>query len=223
MITEAIWEERKWNKGSSRSYIKKFILDHYEVDPKQLKDQLTSALADMLEPDTGNPCLVEIENNYKLTSDWRAHWRKRYGIKTNTKKKKKDKNAPKGPRNAYNFFIKTNHTRRMKEHPEKESMQITKLLAEEWKKLSSQKRQPYEEMAGKDRRRYDREMNEYKKKKKRKYLSDEESSSESEREKKKKRNSKGDSDSEEEKESEKSLKRKSSMTTDKEKDESQKN
>jgi len=168
MITEAIWEEKKWNKGSSRSYIKNYILDNYDVESKQLKDKLTTALADMLEPEEGAPSLIEVDNNYKLTSDWRTRWRKRYGIKSDKRKKKKDKNAPKGPRNAYNYFIKTNHSRRAEENPEKESMQITKLLADEWKKLSAAKRQKYDEMAEEDRGRHDREMKEYKKKKKEK-------------------------------------------------------
>jgi len=117
----------------------------------------------MLEPEEGPPCLVEIENNYKLTPDWRNLWKKRYGIKSPQKKRKKDKNAPKNPRNAYNYFIKKNHNPRAREHPEKESMEIMRILADEWRKLSSRKRQKYEDMAERDRRRYMKETKEYKK------------------------------------------------------------
>jgi len=49
MITEAIWEDKKWTKGSSRVDIRRFIDKNYEVDEKTLKSDLASTLQKMKE------------------------------------------------------------------------------------------------------------------------------------------------------------------------------
>lgn len=166
MITEAIYTDKKWNKGSSRSTIKHYILDHYDVSESEVKEKLTSTLADMLEPsDGGQPCLIEIDNNYKLTADWRVAWRKKYASASTTRTKKKDKHAPKGPRNAYNFYVQMNHQKKCKEYPDLLPKQITKLLAREWNKLSSKKKLKYEDLAEKDRKRFNRDLEKYEDKK----------------------------------------------------------
>jgi len=58
MITEAIWEEKKYQKGSSRPDIRRFIVDHYDVDEDSLKSKLSSAISKMLEESDGYSRLI---------------------------------------------------------------------------------------------------------------------------------------------------------------------
>jgi len=181
MITEAIWEEKKWSKGSSRSDIRRYITKTYDVDEDSLKSNLSSALNKMLEETSaGYPCLIKSgEANYKLHADWRKEWKRRNGIRPVKRKgKKKDKNAPKGPKNGYLFYMADVRTKRTEQHPDKEPKEITKLVADEWNSLGEKRKQKYQEMADEDKARYKRELKAYKKKK-RAERSESESESES--------------------------------------------
>jgi len=90
MITEAIWEEKKYQKGSSRTAIRHFIVDHYDVDEENLKTNLSHCLAKMIEEsDAGYPLLIRVEDNYKLSPGWRKAWTKKHGKKTKRKRRKK--------------------------------------------------------------------------------------------------------------------------------------
>jgi hypothetical protein len=184
MITEAIWEEKKWAKGTSRHAIRKFILDTYDVDESKVKTKLSEALSEMLEPQTknGKPCLIRVDANYKLTPEWRKEWKSKNGIKPEKRKKKKDKNAPKGVRNGYMFYVQEHRAERGKQHPDKEAPELTKMIATEWNELSQTKKKKYLDMAAADKKRYDQQMEEYKKKRKREGSG---SGSESESDKKK--------------------------------------
>jgi hypothetical protein len=180
MITEAIWEEKKWSKGSSRADIRRYITKTYDVDEDSLKSNLSSALAKMLEETSaGYPCLIKAgEANYKLNADWRKEWKRRNGIRpVHRKNKKKDKNAPRGPRNGYLFFLQEVRAKRAEQHPDKEAKEITKLVADEWNGLNDKKKEKYKAMAEEDKLRYKREMKAYEKKKK---MEKSESESESE-------------------------------------------
>jgi len=169
MITEAIWEEKKWTKGSSRHDIIRFIEKTYDVDEESLKSNLSSAISKMLdETSAGYPCLIKSgEANYKLHPDWRKEWKRRNGIRPVPRKKhKKDKNAPKGPKNGYLFFMQDVRAKRTEQYPDKEPKEITKLVADEWNGLPDKKKKKYQDMAKDDQERYKRELKAYKKKKK---------------------------------------------------------
>jgi len=168
MITEAIWEDKKWTKGSSRSDIRAFITKTYDVDEAQLKTNLSSTIAKMLEETSaGYPCLIKSgEANYKLHADWRKEWKRRNGIRPIKRKKiKKDKNAPRGPKNGYLFFMQEVRAKRAEQYPDKEAKDITKLVAEEWNSLTEKKKKKYLDLAADDKERYNKELKAYKKKK----------------------------------------------------------
>jgi structure-specific recognition protein 1 len=168
MITEAIWEEKKWTKGTSRHAIRKFILETYDVDESKLKTKISETLAQMLESNqtkNGKPCLIKVDANYKLTPEWRKEWKSKNGIKPEKRKKKKDKNAPKGVRNGYMFYVQEHRAKRGKEHPDKEATELTKMIATEWRELSTTKKKKYLDMAEEDKKRYEAAMKEYKKRK----------------------------------------------------------
>jgi len=225
MITEAIWEDKKWAKGTSRHTIRKFIVDTYDVDEGKIKEKISDALSQMLEPQTknGKPCLVRIDANYKLTPEWRKEWKSKNGIKPEKRKKKKDKDAPKGVRNGYMFYVQEHRAKRGKEHPDKEATELTKMIASEWKGLTQSKKQKYLDMAADDKKRYDQAMKEYKKRKRTDSESESEKkttkkkrkvekSSESESSDKKKKSKKKDSESGSSDEKKKKGKKKSNST-----------
>jgi len=212
MITEAIWEEKKYQKGSSRSDIRKFIEKNYEVDESKLKANLTSNFSKMLHKgENGYACLIkrtdEDSEYYKLTPEWRKEWTKKYGKKhpKKTRKTKKDPNHPKHPKNGYLFYSQDVRKRRQDQNPDKGFKEITNMVAEEWRNLSVAKKKKYLDMAKKDRERYQKEMKDYKQ-------SDSESSRSDESEEKKKRKRAKRSDDEESK-SHSAKKRKSRSKT----------
>jgi len=198
MITEAIWEEKKWRKGSSRGDIRHFIEDNYDIDESKLRGHLSTNLAKMCQKGgNGYSCLKQTDDeneNYKLTPEWRKEWTKKYGKKhpKKTRKTKKDPNHPKHPKNGYLFYSLDVRKRRQDQNPDKNFKEITALVADEWRNLSAGKKKKYEDMAKKDRARYQKEMKNYKPD------SDSDSSSESEEVKKKRKRAKR-SDSEESK------------------------
>jgi hypothetical protein len=213
MITEAIWEEKKYQKGSSRSDIRKFIEKNYDVDESKLKANLTSNFSKMIQKgDNGYACLSkrsdEDSDYYKLTPEWRKEWTKKYGKKHPKKprKTKKDPNHPKHPKNGYLYYSQDVRKRRQDQNPDKGFKEITNMVAEEWRNLSVAKKKKYLDMAKKDRARYQREMKEYKQ------SSDSESSRSDESEEKKKRKRAKRSDDEESK-SHSAKKRKSRSKT----------
>jgi len=166
MITEAIWTQNHHIKGSSRAAIRNFILDKYnDVDENRIKTHLSTNLSKMLEEpdDDGYACLLRVENmNYKLTPEWRKEWTKTYGKKKRqTRRKKRASDHPKHPRNAYLFYATEVRKRRQDQYPDKAFGQLTRLIADEWRSLSSKKKERFLHYASKDKRRYRNEMKEY--------------------------------------------------------------
>jgi len=193
MITEAIWEDKKWTKGSSRSDIRKFITQNYDVDEEKLKENMSVNLNRMLDVDskTGHSCLKKVEDlgNYKLTPEWRKEWKKRAGIRPQKRRKKKDKDAPKHPRNSYLWYLQDVRESLKEKYPDKDHREITIMVADDWKHLPAKKKKKYEDKAAEDKERYEQEKEVYEKKKKRESRRDtsEESSSDSRSKSKKKR------------------------------------
>ncbi|KAF9089812.1 hypothetical protein BGX29_011855 [Mortierella sp. GBA35] len=73
----------------------------------------------------------------------------------------KDKNCPKRPRNSYIFFTLMKRDDIKKKHPGFKPTEITKMLGEEWQKLSETEKESYGSMAEDDKKRYQAEMEEY--------------------------------------------------------------
>jgi structure-specific recognition protein 1 len=192
MITEAIWTQRKHIKGSSRAAIRQFILDKYDVDESRIKSNLASNLNKMLEDtEEGYPCIIRVDNmnNYKLTPEWRKEWTTTYGKKHEIKRRrrKRPSDHPKHPRNAYLYFTQEVRPRRKEQYPDKSFGELTILIANEWKSLSTVKRKRFDELAKKDKKRYEREKNEYEANRETTSSSDSESESRDKRKRRKSR------------------------------------
>ncbi|KAI8353686.1 high mobility group box domain-containing protein [Mortierella sp. GBAus27b] len=82
-------------------------------------------------------------------------------IKKPTPPAVKDKNCPKRPRNSYIFFTLMKRDDIKKKHPEFKPTEITKMLGEEWQKLSETEKENYGNMAENDKKRYQSEMEAY--------------------------------------------------------------
>jgi len=75
---------------------------------------------------------------------------------------KSDPNAPKKPIiQAYLLFYSDVRTKRHEQNPLLANMDLTKVIAEEWNKLSKEQRKPYEEKAQANRDQYERELQAY--------------------------------------------------------------
>jgi len=99
------------------------------------------------------------------------------------KKRKKDPNAPKKPTTAYAFYLKDRKNEFQAQNPGMKYPEITKLISAAWKALDNDAKKPYTEKYGDDRKRYQKQLENYEKKK----SSESEESSEDSPKKKKKR------------------------------------
>lgn len=84
--------------------------------------------------------------------------------KENKQKKIKDPNAPIKNISNYLHFSKEFRPKIVKENPNLKSKDIMKKIAEEWNKIKEdpKKKKKYDDIAIKDKKRYDKEINEYK-------------------------------------------------------------
>eukprot|EP01123_Difflugia_compressa_P010408 TRINITY_DN379_c0_g1_i8.p1 TRINITY_DN379_c0_g1~~TRINITY_DN379_c0_g1_i8.p1 ORF type:complete len:221 (-),score=64.06 TRINITY_DN379_c0_g1_i8:257-919(-) len=81
-------------------------------------------------------------------------------------KKEKDPDQPKPKTNAYMYFQKDQREIIKKENPGLKSVpEIAKKIGAIWRSMSEDEKKPYVDQAEKDKERYDREMEEFKKKK----------------------------------------------------------
>ena len=101
--------------------------------------------------------------------------------KTKKPRAKKPKDAPKNVRNAYMFYCEKNREIIKKKNPELKAKEITAKLAEEWKKIKdTSKAKKYTDMVEKDKKRHEKEMEEYNQKKHLEVSEDEEEAEEEE-------------------------------------------
>lgn len=75
---------------------------------------------------------------------------------------KKDPHAPKPNRSGYNFFFQEQHMQLRSLHPDKDR-EISRLIGESWNKLTDEERAVYQELGVKDKERYKKEMDDYRK------------------------------------------------------------
>jgi len=165
MITEAIFMQRKYMKGSSRDEIRRYISDKWDLEYHKIKGYVVSNLTKMLETDAEDnySAVVRAGENYKLNPEWRKEWTKMYGIKQKRRKRKKrPSNYPKQPRSAYLLFSIDERKKAQNEYPDKKFGDITKIVAKKWKKIKKEQKNKYELLAEKDKNRYKKEMRDYK-------------------------------------------------------------
>lgn len=84
--------------------------------------------------------------------------------KKKASRKKKDPDAPKRSLSAYMFFANENRDIVRAEHPGISFGQVGKLLGEKWKELDADAKSPYEKKAEEDKKRYEKQKQEYAKK-----------------------------------------------------------
>lgn len=78
------------------------------------------------------------------------------------RKMKVKKSQPKKVRSAYLYFTMEKRASFKEAHPDKDFGGLTKLVADDWKKLSAAQKKKYEKLQDEDRKRYETEMQSYK-------------------------------------------------------------
>eukprot|EP00249_Psilotum_nudum_P010117 c22342_g2_i1 orf=759-2105(+) len=73
---------------------------------------------------------------------------------------KRDPNAPKPNRSGYNFFFQEQHLRLKALYPDKDK-EISRMIGEQWNKLTEDEKAVYQQRGVEDKERYKREMAEY--------------------------------------------------------------
>ena len=73
----------------------------------------------------------------------------------------KDPNKPKGRVSAYAFYVADRKAKAKAAGEAPEFGAFSKLCAEDWKDLTPEEKEPYEEKAAEDKERYEREMQAY--------------------------------------------------------------
>ena len=76
------------------------------------------------------------------------------------KEKQNDDSKVKRAKSAYLFFCGEKREEITKEHPDKKAKEILKLLGDAWSKLNDNEKKKYQEMADKDKERYEKECKE---------------------------------------------------------------
>lgn len=82
--------------------------------------------------------------------------------KKKKQKKKKDPNAPKRAMSGFMFFSKLERENLKKTNPGISFTDVGRVLGEKWKKMSAEEKEPYEEKAREDKKRYKDEISDYK-------------------------------------------------------------
>ncbi|XP_068642864.1 FACT complex subunit SSRP1-like [Aristolochia californica] len=84
------------------------------------------------------------------------------GSKKRKQKRKKDPNAPKRAMSGFMFFSQTERDFLKKDSPGLSFTDVGRALGEKWKKMTGEEREPYEQKARDDQKRYKEEMAGYK-------------------------------------------------------------
>jgi len=77
-------------------------------------------------------------------------------------KKLKDSGKPKRASSAWIYYTTKHRRGVMNKYPNKSIGDVTKVLANMWKKTTNKQREPYQKLADQDKDRYHQEMEEYK-------------------------------------------------------------
>lgn len=102
---------------------------------------------------------------YKNTDSFRAFQQLRASMKDQPKKGKKNKdkdpNAPKKAVGAYMHFCKEQRPLLAEKNPEASFVDLGRLLGVEWQKYTPEQRKKYDDLAARDKQRYEQESNAY--------------------------------------------------------------
>mmetsp|Transcript_8636 Transcript_8636/g.11884 ORF Transcript_8636/g.11884 Transcript_8636/m.11884 type:complete len:154 (+) Transcript_8636:8-469(+) len=118
------------------------------------------------------------------------------------RKRKKVPGQPKRAKSAYLCFTQKNRANVVEMNPEAKSKDIMVKLGEKWRGLTPDDKKEYEEMAAKDKERYDSEMSAFKEKQKKKEEASMEVEDEDEDTRVKEENASGDDDDDDEEDDE---------------------
>jgi hypothetical protein len=77
-------------------------------------------------------------------------------------RKTKDKNTPKRPRSAYIHFALERKKQLKEDQQDKKFDEIAEILAHQWDEMSDDEKAPYFQLEKDDKKRFEKEMNEYK-------------------------------------------------------------
>ena len=88
--------------------------------------------------------------------------KKAEGAKGKKKKKAKDPNKPKRAMVAFMFFSIDRRPATQKANPQVRIAEISKLLGQSWREMSTKEKAPYDKKAAADKARYEKEMQSYK-------------------------------------------------------------
>eukprot|EP01026_Neomeris_dumetosa_P037379 TRINITY_DN30267_c0_g1_i1.p3 TRINITY_DN30267_c0_g1~~TRINITY_DN30267_c0_g1_i1.p3 ORF type:complete len:110 (-),score=27.71 TRINITY_DN30267_c0_g1_i1:291-620(-) len=81
---------------------------------------------------------------------------------------RKDPDAPKKPMGAYMWFSKVKRVEVKEKYPSKKVTEIGKILGEMWRNLTEEEKKEFQDMAADDKKRYEKDLDEYTTKKKQK-------------------------------------------------------
>ncbi|GMH02400.1 hypothetical protein Nepgr_004239 [Nepenthes gracilis] len=84
------------------------------------------------------------------------------GAKKKKQKKKKDPNAPKRATTSFFYFSQAERENVKKENPGIAFLDVAKVLSNKWKSMSAEEKEPFEQKARTDKKRYKDEMGSYK-------------------------------------------------------------
>lgn len=121
---------------------------------KQLSEVLSEVLSQTLKKG-------EVSSVMEAWNERKDDVSKLVGSSTRATKKKKDPNAPKRWRTSYILFCGDHREKVKKENPDLNNLEITSKLGELWKGVSDKEKKKYEDLAAKDKARYNKDMESY--------------------------------------------------------------
>eukprot|EP00829_Urostomides_striatus_P003421 TRINITY_DN13814_c0_g1_i1.p2 TRINITY_DN13814_c0_g1~~TRINITY_DN13814_c0_g1_i1.p2 ORF type:complete len:187 (-),score=29.92 TRINITY_DN13814_c0_g1_i1:76-591(-) len=118
--------------------------------------------------DSCQSCIIKVRWFNKLKEYLIYHYQMMQSLYPNIPKeprrrrrRRKDKNAPKKQLPSYICYLKTRRESAKIDYPGLNHLELVTRMAEEWNNLSKEDRVVYQEMAGQDKERFEREKEEY--------------------------------------------------------------
>jgi len=158
MITDAILEEKKWAKGTSRQAIVKYIQQNYDIPEKKVRRYVGTALRRMVEDGE----LIQVNRmSYKLASKSKSKGSKstkssKKKVTRKTRKVVRRKGEPKKPLTAYLLFANKVRPEIKKKNPDAGFGDLSKLVAKKWAKAPSSVKKEYEAEYEKEKKKYEK-------------------------------------------------------------------
>jgi hypothetical protein len=148
-ITESISEIIAKEIEKTLGRLKTKIFESAEIKESEYPIDLTKFTQNTVKKIVESKEFIQIMDNIKESSN----------EEKKEKKEKKDPDAPKGAKNAFIFFCNEKRNEVKKANPDLKATEITKKMAEMWKEEAD--KEPYQNMAKKDKERYTEELGDY--------------------------------------------------------------